>query len=217
MNIDLFTQTGEKKGELPINSKIFGQKVNHDLIHQYLVYQMANSRTPIAHTKTKGEIRGGGRKPYAQKGTGNARQGSIRNPHMRGGGVAFGPRNTRNFKLRMPKMQRRKALFSLLSSKAKEKHILAVENYTDETISTKKFRDFLKKLPIQKNVLLILPTKNSYIEKSCRNLPMVKSILVNYLNPQDIFRYEKLLFLEDSLKKLEETFLKPRKSEPKAS
>lgn len=210
MKIDLFTQTGEKKGEIALNSKIFGQKVNHDLIHQYLTYQMANGRVAIAHAKTKAEIRGGGRKPFAQKGTGNARQGSIRNPHMRGGGVAFGPRNIRNFSLRMPKMQRRKALFAILSSKAKEQQILAVENYTAPKISTKHFQDFLKKLPIQKNVLLVLPKKDPIVEKSCRNLPMVKSILVNYLNPHDIFRYEKLLFAEEALKKLEEIFLQSR-------
>ncbi|MBI2453365.1 50S ribosomal protein L4 [Candidatus Peregrinibacteria bacterium] len=214
MKIDLYTQMGEKKGQITLNENIFGIKVNHDLMHQYLRYQQANKRIAIAHTKTKGEVRGGGRKPHPQKGTGRARQGSTRNPHMKGGGVAFGPRNTQNFSLMMPKKQRRKALFSYLSALAKGDQIFAIENYDNE-IKTKTFKTMMEKLPIQRNALFVLSKKHESLEKSARNIKNVKTLLVNYLNPEDLLKYEKVVFIEEALKEIENIFLKLRK--PKIS
>src|SRR6056300_371072 len=118
MKIKVYNQKGEVTKDLTLPKSIFGHEFNEVLVHQALVRQLSNSRNPIAHTKTKGEVRGGGRKPYRQKGTGRARQGSTRNPHFVGGGVAFGPRNDRNFQIQMPKKQRRKALLCALSQKA---------------------------------------------------------------------------------------------------
>ncbi len=208
LKVDLYNQTGEKKGEVNVSEQIFGVKFNKDLVHQGLVRQMANARLGmIAHTLTKSEVRGGGRKPFRQKGTGNARQGSIRNPHYPGGGIAFGPRNNRNYSKTMPKKQRRLALFSALSSKLTEGKILALDAYDVKEVKTKNFMLMLQKLPIKKDVLIVLPGKSSVIQKSGRNLPFVKTILVNYLNIADLQKYENVLFLEASLAKLEEIYL----------
>lgn len=208
MKIDLYTQTGEKNGTLELPKEIFEIPFNKDLIHQALVRQLANGRVAIAHTKSKGEVRGGGRKPLAQKHTGNARQGSIRNPHMKGGGVAFGPRNVRNFELMMPKNQRRKALFSALSAKAKANEIMALEGYETKAPKTKEFAALLKKLPIEQDVLIVLPGKNVNIQKATANLANAKTICAGYINIQDLQKYQKVLLFKDSVEKLKETFLR---------
>ena len=206
--IALYNQNGEKKGEVTASDKIFGAKFNRDLIHQALLRQHSNARIgSIAHTKTKAEVRGGGRKPFRQKGTGRARQGSIRNPHYKGGGVAFGPRSERNFKKDMPKKQRRLALFSALSVKHEENKVIALDSYKNDSIKTKHFMEMLHKLPIENDVLVILPEKDKTIEKSSRNLPFVKTIQVNYVNIADLQKYDNILFLEEALKKLEQIFL----------
>lgn len=208
LKIDLYNQSGEKKGEVKVSEAIFGQKFNKDLIHQALVRQMANARLGmIAHTLTKGEVRGGGRKPFRQKGTGKARQGSTRNPHWPGGGIAFGPRNNRNYTQMMPKKQRRLALFSALSTKLKEGKVMALDKYDVKEVKTKNLMSLLQKLPIENDVLLVLPEKNDVIQKSGRNLPYVKTILVNYLNLADLQKYDNLLFLEEALNKMEGIFL----------
>ncbi len=216
MKAPIYTQTGEIKGEIELNPKIFNLNVQEDLIHQALIRQLANSRIAIAHTKTKGEIRGGGAKPYRQKGTGRARQGSIRNPHYKGGGVAFGPRNNRNFHKRMPKKQRRKALFCTLSSKAKDNQIIILENLELDLnlkpeksfIKTKNVAELIKNLKIEKKGLFVLPAKHKTFNKASANIPSVKTILVNYLNIHDLLKYQKVIFFQDSLKKIEEIFLK---------
>lgn len=217
LKVDLYNQKGEKKGEVTVSEEIFGQKPNMDLIHQALVRQAANCRLGmIAHTKTKGEVSGTGKKPFRQKGTGGARQGSLRNPHQYHGGVAFGPRNDRNFKKMMPKKQRRLALFSALSVKMQEGKIIALDNYETKEIRTKPFIEMLHKLPIQKDVLVVLPARSRTIEKSSNNIPFAKSLLVNYLNIQDLQKYDHILFMEESLRKIEEVFL-PKNSEKSTS
>jgi len=208
MKVTVYSQTGEKKGDVTLNKDIFGHEVNEGLIHQMLVLQQANARSPIAHTKTRGEIRGGGRKPHRQKGTGRARFGSIRTRIHRGGGIVFGPRNTRNFTLAMPKKQRRKALFCTLSEKAKDNQVLVLDKYDAKEVKTKDFANMIGKLPVKRNALFVIPEKNEIIQKSARNLPNVKTVLAGYLNIQDLLKYQSLIFLKDSLPKLEETFLK---------
>lgn len=209
LQVDLYNQNGEKKGQVKVSETIFGQKFNQDLVHQALVRQAANARLGmIAHTKTKGEVNGTGKKPFRQKGTGGARQGSLRNPHQRHGGVALGPRNNRNYSQMMPKKQRRLALFSALSHKLAEGKILALDEYKNEQVKTKAFVDMLHKLPIETDVLMVLSEKNDLIAKSSRNLPFVKTLLVNYLNIADLQKYDHILFLEKALKKIEEVFLK---------
>jgi large subunit ribosomal protein L4 len=213
MKVDLYTQKGEKKGQVELKKEYFEVPYNEDLIHQALIRQHANARSTVAHTKTRGEIRGGGRKPFRQKGTGSARQGSRRNPHFRGGGVVFGPRNTRNFSVDMPKKQRRKALFSALSAKASEKAIFALENYESEGIKTKLFAEMVGKLPIERNALFVIAEKNPVIQKSSANIQNVKTILVNYLNIADLQKYRNVVFLKDAIAKMEEHFGSLERSE----
>lgn len=207
MKAPLYNQKGESIGEVALNEKMFGAKVNLALVQQALMLQEANSRHPIAHTKLRGEVRGGGRKPYKQKHTGRARQGSIRAPHYKGGGVVFGPRNVRNFTLMMPKKQRRQALFSALSGKAHDKQIIVLEGYESKGIKTKSFVEMLKKLPVTRNTLVVIPEKNELVQKSSRNLENSKTILVNYLNIHDLLTYETLLFFKNALPKAEDLFL----------
>lgn len=207
MKVDLYTQKGEKNGTLDLPKEIFEAKFNKDLIHQTLVRQLSNGRVAIAHTKTKGEVSGRGMKPYRQKGTGSARQGNLRNPHQRGGGVALGPRNVRNFEKLMPKKQRRQALFSALSLKAKNNEVLALESYETSVPKTKEFSALLRKLPIQKDVLIVLSEKNSIVQKCTRNIPFAKTIIAGYINIQDLQKYEKVLLFKDAVAKLKETFL----------
>lgn len=206
MKIPLYSQEGVKKGEIEVSEKIFGQKPNKSLIHKILLMQLSNRRHPIAHTLTKGEVRGGGKKPYRQKHTGRARQGSIRNPHFKGGGVAFGPRNIRNFTLRAPKKERRAALKGVLSEKLNEGHVSALEGYVTEQPKTKTFAAMLQKFPFKKDILFILPEKNETWDRSSRNIPSVKTIVVPYLNIADLLKYQDVVFLKNALPKLEELF-----------
>lgn len=207
MKIDLYTQKGDKNGTLDLPKEIFEVPFNKDLIHQALVRQLANGRVAIAHAKSKGEIRGGGRKPYAQKGTGRARQGSTRNPHMRGGGVAFGPRNVRNFELMMPKNQRRKALLSALSVKAKNNQIIGLEGYEADKPKTSEFAKLLKKLPVEQDVLILIAAKNVNLQKSTKNLSNAKTIIASYINIQDLQKYQKVLLFKDAIALLKDTFV----------
>jgi len=207
MNIDVYNQAGEKKGTKALNKAVFQAEVNEGLMHQALVRQQANARYNLGKVKTRAGVRGGGRKPFRQKGTGRARQGTIRAPHMRGGGVVFGPSGIRNFSLAMPKKQRRVALFSALTVKSANKSIFALEGYEGE-ISTKKFSDLLSKLPVERNVLIVLSEKNRVLEKSSANVSSVKTILASYLNISDLMKYRKVCFVGDADKKIEEIFLK---------
>lgn len=205
--IDMYNQAGEKAGNLELNKDIFERAVNEGLIHQMLVLQQSNARYNLASALTRAEVRGGGRKPFKQKGTGRARQGSIRAPHYKGGGVVFGPTGIENYSVQMPKKQRRAALFSLLSSKAQDQALFALESYTGE-ISTKSFGELIKKLPVERNVLFVLAERNEVIEKSARNIPTVKTVLASYLNVADLLKFRKICFVKGAEKKLEEVFLK---------
>lgn len=207
--ITIYNQQGKKVKDLQVSSTIFEADFNQDLVHQALERQLSNRRLGmIAHTKTKGEIAIGARKPFRQKGTGNARQGALNNPHQIGGGVAFGPRKVRNFEKMMPKKQRRQALFSALSQKLREEKILGLDLYQSPEIKTKNFSEMLAKLPADKDILFILAGKNELISKSARNLPNVKTLTVNYLNLADLQKYDKVIFLEEALEKIESIFLK---------
>ena len=207
MKVDLYKQSGEKSGSLELPKEIFEVDYNEELIHQALVRQLANKRVAIAHTKTRGEVRGGGRKPFRQKGTGNARQGSTRSPNLRGGGVVFGPRNNRNFSKDMPKKQRRKALFSALSEKARNNEVIGLESYEAKEPKSKEFAAMLGKLPVDRNALVVIAGKDAIIQKSSSNIANAKTILAGYLNIHDLQKYKKVIFLKDSISKMEEVFL----------
>lgn len=206
MKVDLYTQTGEKKGTLDLPKSIFEVPFNKDLIHQALMMQLANKRLSLAHTKTRGFVRGGGKKPFRQKGTGNARQGTIRAPQMKGGAIIFGPTSEKNYTVAMPKKQRRKALFSALSEKARNNEIIALESYEAKAPKTKDFAAMLAKLPVERDVLVVIPEKNRIIQKSSSNIANAKTILANYLNIHDLQKYGKVLLFKDSVAKMEEIF-----------
>ncbi|MBU0706429.1 50S ribosomal protein L4 [Patescibacteria group bacterium] len=208
MKIDLYVQSGEKKGTTEASDAMFKVVVNDELIRLSVIRQLANRRQANAHVKTRAEVRGGGKKPWRQKGTGRARFGSSRNPVWRGGGVAFGPRNVRNFSLDMPKKARRSALFSCLSQKAADNRIFALDTYKADTPKTGDFSAMVEKLPAGRSLLIVLDAKNEILEKSANNLPKVKTILVDYLNPHDILTYDNIMFMKPALKKAEEIFLK---------
>ncbi len=207
MKIDLYKQTGEKSGTVELPKEIFEVPFNKDLVHQALMRQLSNARRGTAHTQVREDVRGGGRKPFRQKGTGNARQGTIRAPHMKGGAIVFGPRKNRNFVKDMPKKQRRQALFCALSEKARTNQIIALESYEAKEPKTKAFSETLKKLPIERNVLVVIPAKEEIIQKSSKNLPTAKTITVNYLNIHDLQRFHTILFLKDAVDRLKETYL----------
>lgn len=208
MKIDLYTQKGEKKGTVDVADSMFKADIHEELMRLSVIRQLANARSgTAAHAKTRAEVRGGGRKPWKQKGTGRARFGSTRNPIWRSGGAAFGPRNDRNYSKDMPKKARRIALFSVLTQKATDSEIFALDGFTSKEPKTKEFAVMMSKLPVTRSLLVVLSEKDAVLEKSASNLPNVKTILVNYLNPHDLLKYEKVMFLEPALKKAEELFL----------
>lgn len=208
MKAPLYTQTGDQKGEIALAKNLFEVEGGEGLVHSYLIYQQKSARKPIAHTLTKGEVRGGGKKPFRQKGTGRARQGSIKNPHMRGGGTVFGPKKWQNFELLMSKKMRRKALFQILSSKAKDGKVLALDKFELDAPKTKIFSQLIEKLPIKRDVLVVGNREEKTLKMSSRNFPRSKTILSNYLNPADLLKYDTILFTETALKDLEATYSK---------
>ncbi len=206
MKFDLYTQSGEKKGQVEGSDKIFAVKPHAMLMHQSLVRQLANGRRATAHTKTRGEVAGSGIKIYRQKHTGNARHGDRQANVFRGGGVIFGPR-VRNYTKLMPQKQRKIALFSALSSRATTKDIIALESFTADAPKTKIAAEMIKKLPVKKTTLVVIPERNGTMEKSFANLPNAKVITCNLLNISDVLKFKTILFVKDAIKKTEEHFL----------
>ncbi|MEK7146321.1 MAG: 50S ribosomal protein L4, partial [Patescibacteria group bacterium] len=206
MKAPLYNQNGEKKGDVTLAAHLFEIKAGEGLVHLYLNYQRTNQRQTISNTLSKGEVRGGGKKPWRQKGTGRARQGSIRNPHWKGGGVAFGPKKEANFEKMMPKQMRRAALFAILSSKAKDGKIIALDKFELEKPKSKTFAELIKKLSVNRDVLVVGGREEDMLKKSVRNLENAKIVLPTYLNPHDLLKYEHLLFTEAALKQFESTY-----------
>lgn len=208
----LYSQDGQEKGEVTLNKEIFEAKINDDLMHQAVVMIQANRRRPIAHTKIRGEVRTTTAKPFKQKGTGRARQGSTKNVHHRGGCVVFGPRNDRNFGKNMPKKQKRSALFSALSTKAKSGDILALEKY-DKEPKTKLMAELIAKLPIEKTLLIVTPAADKTVYRAASNLPRTETIEARNLNVEKVLKYKNIMFLQDAFKALEDVFLGSAKVE----
>lgn len=222
MTIDVYTTSGEKKGTATLSKTIFEAPINEGLMHQAVVRQQSNRRKPIAHVKSRGEVRGSTAKLFRQKGTGRARRGSIRAPLLRGGGKAFGPRNTASFIKDMPRKMRRIALFSCLSLKAKGKAIIGLSGSVSD-IKTKKVHDMLKKMPVEigRRILIVIPSGDLNLQLSARNIPNVKVIQAPYLNAEDVLTATNIIFHTDALTKLDEVFggstEEPKKeAEPKA-
>lgn len=201
-----YSATGEKVGEVRLDPAVFGLQPNRRLMHQAVTVQQANARAPIAHSKTRAEVRGGGRKPWRQKGTGRARHGSIRSPLWRGGGVVFGPRRTRNFSRRLPAKMRRQAILMALSDKAQHQALTVLEPPKLEQPKTKTLVTLLKKLPIGQPTLLVMPEAQSSLIQSARNVPWVTTIGAASLNVVDLLRHRSLVALDGALEKIAVTY-----------
>ncbi len=208
MNTKLYNQTGEVIGDVELDAKVFGIKPNAGLIEQAIITHLANRRVAIAHTKTKGEVRGGGKKPWKQKGTGRARHGSIRSPQWKGGGVIFGPRKNRNFELKMNISAKRKALLMSLSDKAEGAAITVVDDMIMAAPKTKDFATMLKKLSVTKKALVIVPTTSMSLIKSGRNVPGVTFIRADSLNTYDVVNVKQLLIVKPALDIIRSTYAK---------
>ena len=207
MFLKVYDKKGKEIGKTIVSSEIFGLKQNPELIKQVAISQRSNRRINIAHTKGKGEVSGGGKKPWKQKGTGRARAGSNRSPLWRGGGVTFGPVKERNFKKIVPKKMRRKALFQVLSAKAENDFILVLENLSFEKPKTKEAFELINNFPCKSSsFLLALPDLNKNSIMSFSNIPKGKTIQARDLNVLDLLCSKYLMMTKDSIKVIEETF-----------
>lgn len=207
MFVATYNQNGQeiKKTELP--SEIFGVKINSALLSQVAVAQRANARKVIAHTKGRGEVRGGGRKPWKQKGTGRARHGSIRSPIWKGGGVALGPTNERNFKQKINKKMNRKAVLVALSGKAKEEELILIDAIALQSAKTKEMAAIVERVvPGVASALLVLEKRDEAIERSGRNIPRFKIDDIASLNVLDILSYKYIIITEATLTALKEKY-----------
>lgn len=198
--LDLFNQEKVKVGSVTLRDDVFAAPVNVPLVHQVLKAQLAGRRQGTASTKTKGEVRGGGRKPFRQKGTGNARQGSLRTPLRPGGGQTFGPR-PRSYKQATPKEMVRGALRSVLSDRVRSNRMLVVDEFKLDSRKTKTFDSILKKKFVLDKVLII-DGENQNLELSSRNIPRVKTLRVEGINVYDIIRYEWLLMTKKAVESI---------------
>lgn len=209
MKYPLYDQKGKETGTTLLPKEIFDIKINPDLVHQVVVSQMANRRRVIAHTKDRSEVRGGGRKPWRQKGTGRARHGSRRSPIWRGGGITFGPTKDRVFKKKINKKMRRKALFMVLSAKAKEKLIVVLDDLKLEAPKTKEMAKILNKIITPKSSALIaLTKKDEKVLRAGRNIARTQIMEARNLNPLDMVSFKYLILSTETIKTIKDTFLK---------
>lgn len=192
--VHVYNTQGKMTGELELNAEHFGVRPDAHLIHEVVVAQQANARRNTGHTKTKGEVRGGGKKPWKQKGTGRARQGSIRSPQWVGGGIAHGPRKERNFEVKVNRKVKQKALFMALSDKVNDQKLMIVEPFNTTQAKTKIAASTFKSLPIGRRVLVVIPQSNPTLLRMVRNIPQVKLVTVNTLNVVDAVNFSTIMF-----------------------
>ena len=205
LDVASFKPDGKRSGEVHLPESIFGVTPHQAVMHQAYLRQLNNARQGTAATKTRAMVRGGGAKPYRQKGTGRARHGSEREPSMVGGGTVFGPQ-PRSFAQRMPRKMRRLALRSALSIKAGERRVSVLEAFDGEEPSTGKMAELLREVGAENTALVVLATPNAVVSRSANNLPWAKVILARNLNLYDLFTFEHLVVAKDALELIEETF-----------
>lgn len=201
--VAVYTINGQQTGELELNENVFGVELNEAVVHQAVVMQLASQRLGTHSTKTRGLVRGGGRKPWKQKGTGRARSGSTRSPIWVGGGITFGPR-PRSYAFRMPRKQRRLAIKCALSSKVESGEFMVIEAIDFQQAKTKNVVQMLKDFNADKKALIITAEKIENVEKSSRNIPGVKAISTGGLNVHDILNHNKLFITKDAITRIEE-------------
>ena len=200
--IDVYNVEGKKVSTVDLKDEIFGIEPNEAIVHSVLINFLANQRQGTQSTKTRSEVSGGGRKPWRQKGTGRARQGSIRAPQWIKGGIALGPK-PRKYTYKVNKKEKRLAIKSVLSSKVIENQLVVIDELPFKEIKTKQMVNALTKNKIEGKTLIMLPEKNEAVQKSARNIEGVKTTLVNTINVYDLLKYNKLVITLDTVKKLE--------------
>jgi large subunit ribosomal protein L4 len=203
--VGLFNKEGKQVGDFQLNESIFGVEVNQDAVHQVVVALLANKRQGTQSAKTRAEVRGGGIKPWRQKGTGRARQGSIRAPQWIKGGIVFAPK-PRDYRMSVPKSMRRVALMSALTSKVESDEMIVMEDLAFETINTKQVTAMIKTLGFKK-MLIVTAESDEIAYKSARNIAGVTVIPANNINVYDILKYEKLIMTKDAVSKIEEVYV----------
>jgi large subunit ribosomal protein L4 len=201
--ITVYNLKGEKRSQAELPKEIFDVKLQNGLLHQAVVTQMSNSRKVLAHTKDRSEVRGGGRKPWQQKGTGRARHGSIRSPIWIGGGVTFGPTKERNFSKKINKKMKRKALFMALSSKVKDDQLVILDKIELAQTKTKNFVNIISNLSKSLNKDLL-----KSVQRAASNLPKIKVVMAKSLNIVDVLKYRYLIIYQDAVKIISEHFIK---------
>jgi large subunit ribosomal protein L4 len=202
--VGLFNIEGNKVGELSLNEKVFNVEVNAAVLHQVVVAQLANKRQGTQSAKTRAEVRGGGIKPWRQKGTGRARQGSIRSPQWAGGGIVFAPK-PRSYRVSLPKSMRRVAMKSALTSKVLENEMIVLESLEMDAPKTKTIVAMLNAFEAKK-ALIVTAESNANVYKSGRNIEGIQVMPVNNINVYDLLKYEKLIITKDAVSKLEEVY-----------
>lgn len=218
IKVSVYNQKAEKKGDLDLVSKVFGQEMNEALVHQAVLAQMGNERQVLAHTKDRSEVRGGGKKPWRQKGTGRARVGSNRSPIWIGGGVTFGPRSDRNFSKDINRKMKQKALLIALSDKVSTDSFVVLDKIQMEEYKTKVFNEMVTNLEEKvikkdenskkRSVLIVTSEKDDKVKISANNLSGIKVINLSNINIVDLLKYKNLVVTEDCVKKIEEKYAK---------
>ena len=203
-NVSVYNMEGKEVGTIELNDAVFGVDVNEHLVHKAVVAQLANKRQGTQKAKTRAEVRGGGRKPWRQKGTGHARQGSIRAPQWKGGGVVFAP-TPRDYSQKMNKKEKRAALLSALTSRVVDNKIVVVDELKMDEIKTKRFAEVLNNLKVDK-ALVVVADDNKNVVLSAKNIPTVKTAYTNTINVYDILKYNTLVLSKDVVAKIEEVY-----------
>ena len=203
-NVSVYNMEGKEVGTIELNDAVFGVEVNEHLVHMAVVQQLANNRQGTQSAKTRSEVSGGGRKPWRQKGTGHARQGSTRSPQWTGGGVVFAPK-PRDYSFKMNKKEKRIALLSALSSKVADNKIVVLDAFNLDEVKTKKFAEVMSNLKVDK-ALVVIEGENKNVVLSGRNIPTVKVSATNEINTYDVLKYETLVVTKAAVEKLEEVY-----------
>lgn len=203
--VDVYNMNGQKVGDIDLKDDIFAVEINETAMHSAVVNALANVRQGTQSTRTRAEVSGGGKKPWRQKGTGRARQGSIRSPQWKGGGVALGPK-PRSYKFTLPKKVRRLALKSALTSKVEGKNIIVLDDLKLEAIKTKAMVNVLNNLKVDSTALIVLPEVDRNVVLSARNIEGVKTTTANSINTYDILRYNKFIVTKEAVSRIEEVY-----------
>lgn len=203
-NVTVYNIEGKKVDTLELNDSVFGVEINEHLVHMAVVQQLANKRQGTQSAKTRAEVRGGGKKPWRQKGTGHARQGSTRAPQWRGGGVVFAPK-PRDYSFKMNKKEKALAIKSALTSRVNAEKFVVLDQISFDEIKTKKMKAVLDNFKVEK-ALLVLEQKNENVQLSAKNLPKVRTVLVNSINVYDILKYDTLVLTKGAIAQIEEVY-----------